>query len=88
MSQQELHDLLVQLEHERQQFDVVDGEQNHRLDEIIESLEQQKLYPEDFDQYSVLFSSIHDAVSEYESQHPSVANVLNSIAQVLRNFKV
>ena len=88
MSQQELHDLLAELESERKQFDMVGGEQNHRLDEIVESLEQQKLYPKDFDQYSVLLTKINDAVVEYESQHPSAANVLASIAQVLRNFKV
>ncbi len=87
MSRRELHDLLVQLENERKQFDIVDQEQRQRLDEIIESLEQQKLYPENFDQYSNLSSQLREMILEYENQHPSLTNVLNSIAQVLRNFK-
>jgi uncharacterized protein involved in exopolysaccharide biosynthesis len=88
MSSQELHDLLVQLENERKQFDIVDQEQRQRLDEIIESLEQQKLYPDNFDHYSALSSQIQELVLDYESQHPSLTNVLSSIAEVLRNFKV
>ena len=88
MSSQELHDLLVQLENERKQFDIVDQEQRQRLDEIIESLEQQKLYPDNFDHYSALSSQIKELVLEYENQHPALTHVLSSIAEVLRNFKV
>jgi uncharacterized protein involved in exopolysaccharide biosynthesis len=87
MSRQELHDLFIQLENERQQLDIVDQEQRQRLDEIIESLEQQKLYPEEFDQYSTLGTQIREMTLEYESQHPSFAAVLNSIMQVLHNFQ-
>lgn len=88
MSQQELHDLLVKLEHQRRQLDPISSEQNHRLDDLIESLEQQKLYPDDFDQYSALGSQISDLLIEYESEHPAFAVVLKSISQVLNNFKV
>ena len=87
MSQQELHDLLVQLEHQRQQLDPISSEQNHRLDDLIESLEQQKLYPDDFDQYSALGTQLNDLLIEYENQHPAFALVLKSISQVLNNFK-
>jgi len=87
MSQQELHDLLVQLEHQRKQLDPISSEQNHRLDDLIESLEQQKLYPDDFDQYSALGTEISDFLIEYESQHPALAVVLKSISQILNNFK-
>ena len=87
MSRQELHDLLVQLEQQRQQLDPISSEQNHRLDDLIESLEQQKLYPNDFDQYSALGTQISDLLIEYENQHPALAIVLKSISQVLNNFK-
>ena len=87
MSRQELHDLLVQLEQERQQHDPVSSEKNHRLDELIESLEQQKLYPEDFDQYSALSNQIKEYLIEYENQHPAISAVLKSISQVLHNFR-
>ena len=87
MSQQELHDLLVQLEHQRQQLDPISSEQNHRLDDLIESLEQQKLYPDDFDQYSALGTQVNDLLIDYENQHPAFALVLKSISQVLNNFK-
>ena len=88
MSSQELHDLLVQLEQERNQLDPVLQEQNLRLEQLVESLEQQKLYPEDFDQFSALSTQVSEMVTEFESNHPSVAAVLESISRVLQNFKV
>jgi len=86
MSRQELHDLLVELEKQREQLDPVSSEQNHRLDGLIESLEQQKLYPEDFDQYT-LTTQVKEILLEYENQHPAFAAVLKSISQVLQNFR-
>ncbi len=87
MSQQELHDLLVKLEHQRKQLDPISVEQNHRLDDLIASLEQQKLYPDEFDQYSALVTEISDFLIEYGKQHPALAVVLKSISQVLNNFR-
>lgn len=88
MSSQELHDLLVQLEQERNQLDPVYQEQHQRLEELVESLEQQKLYPDDFDQFSALSSQVSEMVSDFEANHPSVAAVLDGISRVLQNFKV
>lgn len=88
MSSQELHDLLVQLEQERNQLDPVYQEQHQRLEELVESLEQQKLYPDDFDQFSALSSQVSEMVSDFETNHPSVAAVLDGISRVLQNFKV
>ncbi len=87
MSQHELHDLLVKLEHQRKQLDPISVEQNHRLDDLIASLEQQKLYPDEFDQYSALVTEISDFLIEYENQHPALAVVLKSISQLLNNFR-
>jgi septal ring factor EnvC (AmiA/AmiB activator) len=87
LSSQELHDLLVQLEQERSQLDPVYQEQHQRLEELVESLEQQKLYPDDFDQFSALASQVKEMVSEFEANHPSVAAVLDGISRVLQNFK-
>lgn len=87
MSQHELHDLLVKLEHQRKQLDPISVEQNHRLDDLIASLEQQKLYPDEFDQYSTLVTEISDFLIEYENQHPALAVVLKSISQLLNNFR-
>ena len=87
MSRQELHDLLVELEQKRGELDPVSSEQNHRLDELIESLEQQKLYPDDFDQYTALATKLKEMMLEYETGHPTFAAVLKSISQVLNNFK-
>ena len=87
MSKQELHDLLLKLENERKQFDVIDQEQRQRLETIVESLEQQQLYPDAFDQYSTLQTQLDDAILEFENLHPSIASVLNNIARVLNSFK-
>ncbi len=87
MSSQELHDLLVKLEQERNQLDPVHQEQHQRLDELVESLEQQKLYPDDFDQFSALASQVSEMVNDFEANHPSVAAVLEGISRVLQNFK-
>ena len=87
MSKQELHDLLLTLEKEREQFDIVDQEQRQRLEAIVESLEQQQLYPDAFDQYSTLKTQLEDAILEYEHLHPSIASLLNNIARVLNSFK-
>ncbi|MGI9316423.1 MAG: DUF4404 family protein [bacterium] len=87
MSSQELHDLLVQLEQERNQLDPVHQEQHQRLDQLVESLEQQKLYPEDFDQFSALSTQVNEMVNDFETNHPSVAAVLEGLSRVLQSFK-
>ncbi len=87
MSSQELHDLLGKLKVERESGDLVDSEYKQLLDELIESLEQQKLYPDAFDQYSNLGDQIQQLLEEFESRHPAAQIVLNGIKQVLQNFK-
>ena len=87
MSRQELHDLLAQLKQQRHSVDWVDSEHQQRLDEIVESLEQQKLYPDAFDQYSGLNQQIKDLVLDYEAAHPAISKILSSLQQLLHNFK-
>lgn len=88
MSREKLHDLLVQLKERRQGADIVDGEYNQRLDEIVESLEQQQLYPDSFDQYSSLSEQLASLVRDYEKEHPTLKSILDSIHQLLNNFRV
>ncbi|MDG2087263.1 MAG: DUF4404 family protein [Arenicellaceae bacterium] len=87
MSSKELHDLLDQLKLERENSDMVDGEYQSRLDEIIESLETQKLYPDAFDQYSTLSGQVKELFGELEAEHPSIHAVLDGIHEVLLNFR-
>ena len=87
MSQQGLHDLLVQLKDERSSADLVDSEHQQRLDEIVESLEQQRLYPDKFDQYSTLNEQVRLLMLEFQADHPAVSAVLKSVHQLLNNFK-
>ncbi len=87
MSSQELHDLLEKLKAERETGDLIDSEYKQRLDEIIESLEQQKLDPGAFDQYSNLGDQIQQLLEEFESRHPAAQIVLSGIKQVLQSFK-
>jgi len=87
MSSQQLHDLLGQLKLERENGDMVDSEYQLRLDEIIESLEQQKMYPEAFDQYSGLGDQVRALFEDMESKHPSIRALLDGISEVLQNFR-
>ena len=87
MSQSELHDHLARLKSERDQATIEDGEYQMRLDEIIEALEQQALYPEAFDQYSTLSEQAREMVIDYESEHPTIRLVLESLQDLLRNFR-
>ena len=86
MTREQLHDLLLQLESARAQIDPVDRERHQRLDDLVESLEQQKLYPDDFDRYSVLADQTREMVIEIETEHPALARILDGIAGVLRSF--
>lgn len=86
MTQEQLHDLLQELENARSQIDPVDRERHQRLDDLVESLEQQKLYPDDFDRYSVLADQAREIVLEIESDHPALARILEGISGVLRSF--
>lgn len=87
MSHTQLHDLLSELEKERDELGFVETEKNHRLDSLIEALEQQKLYPEEFDQYSTLQVQVEALIDDFEEQNPTFAAVLSSISQVLHNFR-
>jgi hypothetical protein len=88
MSQEKLHDLIVNLRTKRRGADIVDGEYNQRLDEIIESLEQQRLYPDSFDQYSSLNEQVNNLLHDYEAEHPTFKAILSSIQQLLNNFRI
>ncbi len=86
MTQEQLHDLLRQLESARDQIDPVDRERHQRLDDLVESLEQQRLYPDDFDRYSALADQAREMVLEIESEYPTLGRILESLSGVLRNF--
>ncbi|RBP51266.1 DUF4404 family protein [Arenicella xantha] len=88
MSGKQLHDLLEQLKEQHRGSGMVDSEYQQHLDEIIGSLEKQALNPEAFDQYSDLNDRIRNLVVEIETDHPTVKTVLDSIREVLRNFRV
>jgi hypothetical protein len=88
MSNQELHDFLKQLKEQRKATDLVDSEYQLRLDEIVESLEQQQLYPDSFDQYSVLAEEAKALMASYEAEHPAIASLLDGIHKVLNNFRI
>jgi hypothetical protein len=87
MSNQELHDFLTQLKEQRHGPDLVDSEYQQRLDEIVESLEQQQLYPDTFDQYSALAEQVKALMVGYEAEHPLIASLLNGIHRILNNFR-
>ena len=87
MSKQELHDLLAQIKLQRNSVDLVDSEYQQRLDEIIVSLEQQKLYPDTFNEHSSLNQQVQDFILDYEAEHPAIKILLDSIQQILNSFK-
>ena len=87
MSDTDLHDLLARLQQERSGADLVDSEYQQRLDEIVESLEMQKLYPDSFDQYSLLTDQVQGLLDDYTEDHPAIGSVLEGITRVLANFR-
>lgn len=87
MSSRELHDLLSQLEHQRSNLDQVDHEQHRRIDELITSLERQLVEPVDAEENAAISTRVTELVTEYESDHPTMAAVLNGIGRVLQNFR-
>ena len=87
MSKEKLHDLLAQLKEQRNSADLVDGEYRQCLDEIVESLEQQELYPDSFDQYSNLSEQVRGIVLDYGREHPAIRSILEGIHQLLNNFR-
>jgi uncharacterized protein involved in exopolysaccharide biosynthesis len=87
MSNQQLHDLLTQLKEQRHGTDLVDSEYQQRLDDIVDSLEQQQLYPDTFDQYSALTEQVKALMADYEAEHPMIASLLDGIQGILNNFR-
>lgn len=87
MSNRELHDFLTQLKEQRHGTDLVDSEYQSRLDEIVESLEQQQLYPDTFDQYSALAEQAKALMGDYEAEHPVIASLLDGIQRTLNSFR-
>ncbi|MFQ3246256.1 MAG: site-specific recombinase XerC [Arenicella sp.] len=87
MSNQDLHDFLTQLKEQRKGSGIVDTEYQNRLDEIIESLEQQVLYPDTFDQYSALAEQVSGLMVDFEAEHPVIGSLLSGIHRLLNNFR-
>jgi len=87
MSNQDLHDFLTQLKEQRKGTGMVDTEYQNRLDEIVESLEQQVLYPDTFDQYSALAEQVSGLMVDFEAEHPVIGSLLDGIHRLLNNFR-
>ena len=87
MSNQDLHDFLTQLKEQRKGSGIVDTEYQNRLDEIVESLEQQVLYPDTFDQYSALAEQVSGLMFDFEAEHPVIGSLLGGIHRLLNNFR-
>ena len=87
MTGTELHDHLAQLKAERAQTTIEDGEYQMRLDEIVEALEEQVLYPDSVDRNSMLSDRVRNLVLDYESEHPAIRVILNSLHDLLQNFR-
>jgi hypothetical protein len=87
MSNQDLHDFLTQLKEQRKGSGIVDTEYQNRLDEIVESLEQQVLYPDTFDQYSALAEQVSGLMVDFEAEHPVIGSLLSGIHRLLNNFR-
>ena len=82
-----LHDYLAQLKAERDQATIEDDEYKMRLDEIVEALEEQALYPDSAENNSMLSDQVRNLVLDYESEHPTIRVILNSLHDVLQNFR-
>jgi hypothetical protein len=87
MSNQDLHDVLTQLKEQQHGTDLVDSEYQKRLDEIVESLEQQILYPDTFDQYSALPEQVKALMVDYQAEYPVISSLLDGIHRILNNFR-
>lgn len=96
MSRQQLHDLLTDLETQRNALDPVDHEHQRRLDELISSLERQRVDEANLtasdanraEENEAISNRITEMVTEYEADHPKITAVLNGIGRVLQSFKV
>lgn len=88
MSRQKLHDLLAELEQQRNQLDPVNHEQGRRIDELIASLEEESLGTEGGEENAVISNRIYEMINHYEEDHPKIASILNAIGQVLQSFRV
>ncbi len=86
MTQTQLHNLLDQLKDEHAGVEMIEHEHKAKLESLVESLEQQKIYPDDFDQFSALGTQAHELAEEYEQQFPKTAALLKSIAQTIENI--
>ncbi|MBX2869519.1 MAG: hypothetical protein KTR18_12630 [Acidiferrobacterales bacterium] len=86
MSQEQLHKLLDQLKEEHAGIEMLEQEYRSKLDAFLESLEQQKLYPEEFDQFSTLESQARELAAGYASQFPKTSALFISIAKTLENL--
>ena len=87
MKESVLHDHLVKLKAERDQATIEDDEYKMRLDDIVEALEEQALYPDSAENNSMLSDQIRNLVLDYESDHPTIRVILNSLHDVLQNFR-
>lgn len=86
MSQQKLVELFKQIDTHRD-ASLLESEKSNQLNEIIESLEQQQVNPDAFDQYSTLSDNLSEVANEYAQEHPELSKVLTMINEILVNFR-
>lgn len=86
MTQVQLHNLLAELKSDQTSGEMVEHEHKVKLEALVESLEQQEIYPDDFDQFSTLGTQAQELAQEYEQQFPKISALLKSIAQTIENI--
>lgn len=88
MSEQKLHEALLELKARIGELDLKDGEARQKLQTLVDNIQSRIDQPGSAEESHTLLENLRDAVEHFEVEHPTLTAVLNDLMMTLSNMGI
>lgn len=88
MSEQKLHETLLELKARLGEMDLDDAEARRKLQTLVKDIQSSLDSPGDAEGRHTLVENLRDAVEHFEVEHPTLTAVLNDLMMALSNMGI
>ena len=88
MSEQKLHEALLELKARIEELDLNDAEARRKLQTLVENIQSRIDRPGDAEESHTLVENLREAVEHFEVEHPTLTAVLNDLMMTLSNMGI
>jgi seryl-tRNA synthetase len=88
MSEQKLHEALLELKAKLGELDLNDAEARRKLQSLIRDIQNSIDQPGNAERHHTLLQDVRDALEHFEVEHPTLTAVLNDLMMTLSNMGI